>query len=153
MWYLVLWAHPRTYVLLWWPTLSVTIRNMRPILPRSLVWVNLMFGGNFKRGENTPTSISSQFLKAYFFVIFWESLQFEATMIQLHTFHMDLHPPTHVQNSIFRIYWVWVSCNFSDQSGIICTEKSTKTRTCLGYDAPNPQRWQMSSNHCGAVPL
>ena len=31
------------------------------------------------------------------FVTLWEALQIEATKPQLHTFHMDLHSPTHVQ--------------------------------------------------------
>ena len=29
------------------------------------------------------------------FMIFWEALQFEEVVSQLHTFHMDLNPPTH----------------------------------------------------------
>ena len=33
-------------------------------------------------------------------MIFGEALQFEAAMPQLHTFYMDLHPPTHVQFEI-----------------------------------------------------
>ena len=30
-------------------------------------------------------------------MIFWKALQFKIAMPQLLTFHMDLHPPTHVQ--------------------------------------------------------
>ena len=33
-------------------------------------------------------------------MIFLKALQFEATVQQLRTFHMDLHPPTHVQLKI-----------------------------------------------------
>ena len=36
----------------------------------------------------------------HYFVIFWEALQFEATVPQLRTYHMDLHPPAHVQLKI-----------------------------------------------------
>ena len=43
-----------------------------------------------------PTQINSQILN-YYFVIICEALEIEATMPQLCTFHMDLHPPTHVQ--------------------------------------------------------
>ena len=32
--------------------------------------------------------------------MFREALQFEATVSQLHTFQMDLHPPTHIQLNI-----------------------------------------------------
>ena len=34
------------------------------------------------------------------FVIFGEALQFETVVLQLCTFHMDLHPTTHVQLKI-----------------------------------------------------
>jgi hypothetical protein len=61
---------------------------------------------------------------------------------------MDLHPPTHIQVKIpkvvFGICYIWVSCKFSNQLGIICTKKDQR-KTCLGYVAPKPQRWQMSS--------
>jgi hypothetical protein len=30
-------------------------------------------------------------------IIFWEALECEAALSQLHTFHIDLHPPTHVR--------------------------------------------------------
>jgi hypothetical protein len=30
-------------------------------------------------------------------MIFWEAVQFEAVVPQLRSFHMDLHPPTHVE--------------------------------------------------------
>ena len=33
-------------------------------------------------------------------MIFGKALQFEVVVPQLHTFHMDLHPPTHVQLKI-----------------------------------------------------
>jgi hypothetical protein len=33
-------------------------------------------------------------------VIFGEASQFEVVVPQLHTFHMNLHPPTHVQLKI-----------------------------------------------------
>jgi hypothetical protein len=36
-------------------------------------------------------------------MIFWEALQFEAALPQLRTFHMDLHPPTYVQQNIARV--------------------------------------------------
>ena len=36
----------------------------------------------------------------HYFVIFWEVLQFEAVVPHQRTFHMDLHPPTHVQLKI-----------------------------------------------------
>ena len=49
-----------------------------------------------KRG-NIPTQISSQVLKLFFFVIFWEALQFEVEGPWLRTFHMDLHPQ-HMSN-------------------------------------------------------
>ena len=45
---------------------------------------------------NIPTQISSQILKTLFYD-FWEALQFEVVVPQLHTFRMDVHPPTHVQ--------------------------------------------------------
>ena len=51
----------------------------------------------FKRGGNIPTQISSQILKPLFCKLFWEALQFEATLLQLRTFHMDLHPQ-HMSN-------------------------------------------------------
>ena len=38
-----------------------------------------------------------------YFVIFWEALQFEAVVPQLHIFHMDLHLATHVQLKIQAI--------------------------------------------------
>ena len=39
----------------------------------------------------------------HYFVIFWEALQFEPLVPQLRTFHMDVHPPTHVQLKISTI--------------------------------------------------
>ena len=49
-----------------------------------------------KEGQYT---YSNQFanLETTIFVIFREALEFEATVPQLCTFHMDLHPPTHTQ--------------------------------------------------------
>ena len=35
-----------------------------------------------------------------YFVIFLKALQFEVAVPQLHTFHIDLHPPTHFQLEI-----------------------------------------------------
>jgi hypothetical protein len=64
--------------------------------------------------NNIPTQINPQIFKSLF-SNFWEALQFEAAVPKLHTFHMDLHPPTHVQLKI---------PNFR----------------CLGYAAPKPLR-------------
>ena len=36
----------------------------------------------------------------YYFVIFWEALQYEAMVQHMHTFHMDLHPSTYAQLKI-----------------------------------------------------
>ena len=51
-----------------------------------------------KRG-NIPTQINSHNLKPLF-SHFGETLQFEVVVPQLHTFHLNLHPPTHVQLEI-----------------------------------------------------
>ena len=56
-------------------------------------WQNITL---VQKRVNIPTQINSQSWHRYF-VIFWEALQLGAVMPQLRTFHMDLHPPTHVQ--------------------------------------------------------
>ena len=53
---------------------------------------------------NVPTQISSH-LETIFFDV-WKPMQFEAAMPQLRTFHMDLHPPTRMQQNIARVN-VW----------------------------------------------
>ena len=51
-----------------------------------------------KRGS-IPTHTNPWILNHYF-VILGEALQFEAVVPQPRTFHMDLHPPTHVELKI-----------------------------------------------------
>ena len=48
--------------------------------------------------QNGQYTYSNQLtnLKPHYFAIFWEALQFEVVVPQLHTFQMDLHPPTPV---------------------------------------------------------
>ena len=53
----------------------------------------------FKRGAIYILNSTHKSLNHYF-VIIWEALQFEAAVPQLRTFHIDLHPPTHVQLKI-----------------------------------------------------
>ena len=54
----------------------------------------------FKGGEYT-TQINSIILKPlFYFILFWEALQFEAMVSHMRTFHMDLHSPIHVQLKI-----------------------------------------------------
>ena len=59
-------------------------------------WQNVTL---IQKMSNLPIQINSQILKSSF-SNFWEALQFEAAVPQLHIFHMDLQPPTHVQIKI-----------------------------------------------------
>ena len=48
---------------------------------------------SFERGAIYPLKLAHKSWNHYF-VSFWEFLQFEATVPQLHTFHMDSRPPS-----------------------------------------------------------
>ena len=52
-----------------------------------------------KEGKRTYSKSAHKSWNHYF-VNFSEALQFEAVVPRLHTFHMDLHPPTHLQLDI-----------------------------------------------------
>ena len=74
-------------------------------------------------------------------MIFWEALQFEATLPQLHTFHMDLHPPTHVQLKtpmvdVLRLSVVQISISIGNHLHIGINQKNKNK----GYVAPKPRR-------------
>ena len=73
--------------LVFWSSLhSNNLRIKRMLLP-------------FKRGVVYSLKIAHNSWSHYF-VIFLGALQFEATVPKLRTFHMDLHPPTHVKLNI-----------------------------------------------------
>ena len=78
---------------------------------------------SFKRG-NIPTQTISQILKPLF-CDFLEALQFEEVAPRLCTFHMDLHPPTHVRlkfsNGSCLGYVVLSVMQIFRPIGIICT--------------------------------
>jgi hypothetical protein len=101
-----------------------------------------------KRG-NTPTQISSQIVKPLFCYL-WKTLQFEATVSQLRTFHMNLHHQgmwkfKNRTVDVKDIVWLGVVQVYSDQLDSFAHRDQQKI--CLGYVAPKPRRWQMSSRH------
>lgn len=56
------------------------------------LWILLYF--SFKRQDGYKTYLTSSY---HYFVIFWKVFQFEAMEPHLHTFHLELHSPTHLQ--------------------------------------------------------
>ena len=62
-----------------------------------------------KRGS-IPNSNQLTNLETIILFIFGEALQFEAAMPQLRTYHMDLHPSTHVQLGISTINVSEICC-------------------------------------------
>ena len=76
-------------------------------------------------------------------MIFWEVLQFETAVAQLHTFrtfHIDLHPPTYAQLKTPTINVLHLSdMQFSKSIGNHIHIGINKN-TCLGYVAPKPWR-------------
>jgi hypothetical protein len=96
---------------------------------------------SFKRGAIYVLKSSHKFGNHYF-VIFWEALQFEIAVPQLHTFHMDLQPPTHVQlitpmmdiMNMLCLSVMQISKSLGNHLHI-----GINQRTCLGYVVHKPQ--------------
>ena len=84
----------------------------------------------------------------HYFVNFWEALQFVAAMPQLHTFHLDLHPPstcpTKSSNNRCLGYAAF-ECHANFQINWESIAHSDQRKTCQGYVAPKSWRWQLSS--------
>lgn len=83
----------------------------------------------------------------HYFVLFWETLQFEIAVPRVCTFHMDLHPPTHVQLEIYSgtcLGYVVFECHATFQIKWESSAHKDQQTTCLGHVIPKPQRWQMS---------
>jgi hypothetical protein len=101
-----------------------------------------------KRG-NTPTQISSQIVKPFFCGFLGNFAIWGNRVTTTHVPH-EFTPPRHVkiQNptvDVKDIVWLSVMQVYSDQFDSFAHRDQQKI--CLGYVAPKPRRWQMSSRH------